>query len=397
MLVLAPIGADAANISTVLLEAGFDPRVCHTDADLRAGLAGNCAIILLTEEALTPGARDILNAAFNAQPAWSDLPVVLISSVGVSSMGKKVAARLRGPRRMVTLIERPLRAVTLLTTLHTVLAARHRQYEIRDLLNERDGLLSSLELRVAERTAELQRMVEEMEAFSYSVSHDLRAPLRRMAGYAQALQEDHAAELPAAAQYYLEKIIRAAQRMDNLTQDLLAYTRVARGEIDIVAVDLDPLVAEVIEQYPGLGSLANHIHVRMPLGHAMGHVPSLLQCFSNLLGNAMKFIPEGRVPEVEIFASRTPFGLRVSVKDNGIGIDAAHHERIFQMFERAAARQIPGTGIGLAIVKKAVKRMGGSVGVISAPGKGAEFWFELRAAESTTLPLAPPSRLALGR
>ena len=92
------------------------------------------------------------------------------------------------PRRTVTLIERPLRARTLLATLHTVFAARHRQYEIRDLLHEREELLSTLELQVAERTAELRWMVEEIEAFSYRVPHDLRSPLRRMAGCAQALQ-----------------------------------------------------------------------------------------------------------------------------------------------------------------------------------------------------------------
>lgn len=385
VLVLAPLGADAANISAVLRNAEFDPHVCRTDADLRARLAGECAIILLTEEALTPGVRAALNEAFDAQPAWSDIPVVLITSTGASSAGQRGAEGLRGPRRMVTLIERPLRSVTLLATLQTVLAARHRQYEIRDLLDERDELLSSLELRVAERTAELQRMVEEMEAFSYSVSHDLRAPLRRMAGYAQALQEDHAAELPAAAQYYLDKIARAAQRMDNLTQDLLAYTRIAQGAIEIVAVDLDPLVAEVIEQYPGLDSLSDYIHVRRPLGRVLGHAPSLVQCFSNLLGNAMKFIPAGRVPRIEVSATHTPAGLRVSVHDNGTGIDAAHHERIFQMFERAADRRIPGTGIGLAIVKKAVQRMGGTVGVNSAPGDGAEFWFVLRDAEAATI------------
>jgi signal transduction histidine kinase len=393
VLVMAPIGADAANIQNVLLRAGLVPRICRNDADLRAGVQSEFGAILITEEALTPELHGILTGLFDAQPPWSDIPIVLIVSVGLPNHGPAAAARLGGVRRTVTLLERPLRSATLLATLHTVLAARHRQYEIRDLLHERDTLLSSLESRVAERTAELQRMVEEMEAFSYSVSHDLRSPLRSLAGYARALQEDYAAELPPGARGYLEKIARAAQRMDNLTQDVLAYTRATRCEMEIVPVDLDSLFTEVIEQYPALGSSAERIAIRSPLGRVMGHVPSLIQCFSNLLGNAVKFVPEGRLPEIEVRAIRDGKWRRVTVQDNGIGIDRADHARIFQMFERAAGKKIAGTGIGLAIVKKAVERMGGSVGVISAPGEGAEFWIQLIAADAPAPP-TPPSESA---
>lgn len=381
VLITAPIGADAVNIRAVLLEAGLAPRICRTEQELRAGVAEGCGAILLTEEALTPELHQTLAALFDAQPPWSDIPVVLISSVGMPNPGAQAAAKLRGRRRTVTLLERPLRSVTLLATLHTVLAARHRQYEIRDLLQERDTLLTSLESRVAHRTSELQRMVEEMEAFSYSVSHDLRSPLRSLEGYAVALQEDYAADLPPGAQMYLDKIARAARRMDSLTQDVLAYTRVTRCEMEISSVDLDSLLKEVIEQYPALGASADCVRIHGPLGCVKGHVPSLIQCFSNLLGNAMKFVPAERTPEIEVRAQRTGGLCRVTVKDNGMGIDPADHDRIFRMFERAAGKTIPGTGIGLAIVKKAVERMGGSVGVHSEPGKGSEFWIELVAAD----------------
>jgi signal transduction histidine kinase len=265
----------------------------------------------------------------------------------------------------------------LIATLETLLAGRHRQYEIRRLLAERDALLSSLETRVAERTAELRQMVEEMEAFSYSVSHDLRSPLRSLAGYAEALQEDYGELLPPGARNYCERIVRAARRMDNLTQDVLAYTRIARCEIEIAPVDLDSLVAEVIEQYPVLGSSAGSIHLVKPLGCVHGHIPSLVQCFSNLLGNAVKFVPKDRAPLVVVRAELRGGRRRVTVKDNGMGIDPADHARIFGMFERAADKEIPGTGIGLSIVKKAVQRMGGKVGVTSTLGEGAEFWIEL--------------------
>jgi signal transduction histidine kinase len=383
VLVMAPIGADGANIRAVLGAAGMRPVVCTSDANLRQAMSEDCGALLLTEEALTPELIKILGTLFEAQPPWSDIPVVLIASVGFTNSGPNAASRLRGSRRTVTLLERPLRSVTLLATLHTVLAARHRQYEVRDLLRERDTLLSSLETRVAERTAELQRMVQEMEAFSYSVSHDLRSPLRSIAGYSRALQEDYAAELSSGARLYLDKIARAAQRMDNLTQDVLAYTRATRCEMEISPVDLDSLLAEVIEQYPALGSSADHIILHGPLGYVMGHVPSLIQCFSNLLGNAVKFVPPGRSPLIEVQTERQGHWCRISVKDNGTGIEPSQHERIFGMFERAAEKNVPGTGIGLAIVKKAVERMGGTVGVISVPGEGSEFWIRLLAADRT--------------
>jgi signal transduction histidine kinase len=376
-LVMAPIGADADNIRSVLERTGLTAAVCRTITDFRAVAAGEIGAMVLTEEALTPELQAELQRTFLAQPPWSDVPVVLIASAGPHPVGPILAARLRGPRRTVTLLERPLRSVTLLATLETLRAARERQYEIRDLLHERDALLSSLETRVAERTAELRGLVEEMEAFSYSVSHDLRAPLRSLAGYAEALRDDFGAQLPPEAQVYCEKIIRAARRMDSLTQDVLAYTRVARGDMEITSVDLDTLLDEVIDQYPALGASAARIRIARPLGCVRGHVPSLIQCFSNLLGNAVKFVPRDRTPIIDIRAQRDGGRRRVFVQDNGVGISPADQVRIFQMFERAADKSIPGTGIGLAIVRRAVERMGGTAGVTSTAGQGAEFWIEL--------------------
>jgi signal transduction histidine kinase len=381
ILVMAPTGADAANIGTVLERARLRARICRSDAELRTCVGNECGALVVTEEALTPAVLKALSAIFAEQPPWSDIPIVLIGSGGLSNSGGLIAARLRGPHRTITLLERPLRATTLMATIQTVMSARQRQYEMRDLLRERDMLLSSLESRVAARTADLQRMVEEMEAFSYSVSHDLRSPLRSLDGYARALQEDYGENLPEGARLYLDKIARAARRMDSLTQDVLAYTRATQCEMEITEVDLDGLLTDVIEQYPALGAAAERIRIRAPVGRVMGHIPSLIQCFSNLLGNAVKFVPTGKAPEVDVFSERRGRHLRVTVKDNGIGIDPAHHARIFRMFERAAKKNFPGTGIGLAIVKKAVERMGGTVGVNSVPERGAEFWLELIAAE----------------
>ncbi|CAM2883560.1 sensor histidine kinase [Rariglobus hedericola] len=382
VLITAPLGADARNIAEVLAAAGIDTRVCRDLAMAAEEFRAGCAALLITEEAMDSAQAGLFSAQLERQATWSDVPVVLITSGGQFSPVSTRATALVGARANLTLIERPLRASTLVATLKTALRARSRQYEIRDLLADRETLLASLEERVVERTTKLQQMVEELEAFSYSVSHDLRAPLRVLDGYAQALIEDYGATLEPGAKDLLARISRTAHRMDRLTQDVLAYTRVSRGELTLEPVDLEVMLREVIEQYPSLIASKHLIHLQAPLGAVLGHGPSLIQCFSNLLENALKFKREGVVPHVEIYAVTRGDRIRVTVADQGMGIDLSQQQRIFGMFERGAAhKQVEGTGIGLAIVKKAAERMGGSVGVESAPGQGARFWLELAKAD----------------
>lgn len=382
VLIAAPLGADARNISDVLSGAGFDALVCRDLGMAAEEFAAGCAALLLTEEAMNSGHPPLLLAQLGRQAPWSDVPVVLITSGGQFSPVGTRAAALIGPQANLTLIERPLRSSTLVATMKTALRARRRQYEIRDLLADREKLLASLEERVTERTARLQQMVEELEAFSYSVSHDLRAPLRVLDGYARALTEDYGGTLDPGAKDLLARISRASHRMDRLTQDVLAYTRISRGELTLEPVDLESMLRGVIEQYPSLIASSDLIHLRLPLGAVLGHGPSLIQCFSNLLENALKFVREGETPHVEIYSETRGDRMRVTVADRGMGIDPAQQQRIFGMFERAAAhKHVAGTGIGLAIVKKAAERMGGSVGVESVPGQGARFWLELAKAD----------------
>jgi signal transduction histidine kinase len=382
VLIAAPLGADARNIGDVLAGAGIEALVCRDLGMAAEELAAGCAALIITEEAMGAVHPPLLSAQLDRQPPWSDVPVVLITSGGHFSPVGARAAGLIGPRANLTLIERPLRTSTLVATLKTALRARRRQYEIRDLMADREKLLASLEERVAERTTRLRQMVEELEAFSYSVSHDLRAPLRVLDGYARALTEDYGDTLEPGAKDLLSRISRAAHRMDRLTQDVLAYTRISRGELTLEPVDLESMLRGVIEQYPSLIASSHLIHLRPPLGTVLGHGPSLIQCFSNMLENALKFVREGEVPHVEIYSEVRGDVVRVTVADRGMGIDPAQQQQIFGMFERAAAaRHVAGTGIGLAIVKKAAERMGGSVGVESEPGKGARFWLELAKAD----------------
>jgi signal transduction histidine kinase len=255
--------------------------------------------------------------------------------------------------------------------------ARARQYEIRDLLGERDELLASLEKRVAQRTEKLNELNSELEAFTYSVSHDLRAPLRAISLYGKILCDEFGPALTEEGSGYAARIVKNAIKMDQLLQDVLHLSRITRGEMPMVAIDLDELLGEIIAQYPDLEAARAQIEIHAPLGRLMGNSASLTQCLSNLLQNAIKFVPAGRVARVIVRSEPIGDKLRLYVEDNGLGIDHSQHMRIFGIFERLNGAEIPGTGVGLAIVKKAITRMGGSVGVESALGEGARFWIEL--------------------
>ena len=250
-------------------------------------------------------------------------------------------------------------------------------------------LNATLERRVSERTGQLAEMNQEMEAFAYSVSHDLRAPLRAMQGFAQALQEDFPDELDPLARQYCRRIVAAAARMDTLILDLLAYSRISRAHLQSQPLSLAAALQEA------LNILEVEIHesqaqvvIKTPLPWVRAHPATLEQVVSNLLSNAIKFIEPGVRPQVEVWAEPREEGakkrrwVRLWVADNGIGIDPAHQERIFRVFERLhGIETYPGTGIGLAIVKKGIERMGGRVGVESRPEAGSRFWVELPYAE----------------
>ncbi|HKS04707.1 MAG TPA: ATP-binding protein [Gemmatimonadaceae bacterium] len=243
---------------------------------------------------------------------------------------------------------------------------------------------SALEVKVEERTQELQERNEELEAFAHSVSHDLRAPLRAMHGFSQALVEDCADQLGPDGLEYVKRIAAASQRMDVLTQDLLAYSRVSRTEMALTVVELATVVANAMGQLEAdMSARGARVAVDDGLPRAIAHKPVLEQVVANLLSNGLKFVPSGRNPEIRISAERVNGRVRLWVQDNGIGIDPSHHQRIFSVFERLHANeQYAGTGIGLAIVRKGVERMGGHVGVESALGAGSRFWVELKAAEA---------------
>ena len=242
------------------------------------------------------------------------------------------------------------------------------------------GAQTRLEDQVRERTSTLEERNEELEAFAYSISHDLRAPLRTMQGFSEALLEDFGDKLDPAGRDYAERIVAGSRRMDELIRDLLAFSRVSRGELQLMPVALRPVADTVVAELEAvLRARGATVRVADSLPVVHGHAGTLSQVFSNLLGNAIKFVPENRPPVIEIATDRRNGMARVWVIDNGIGIASEHRDRIFRVFERLhSTEEYPGTGIGLAIVRKAVERMGGKVGVDSTLGQGSRFWIELQ-------------------
>ncbi len=231
---------------------------------------------------------------------------------------------------------------------------------------------------VADRTASLERAVEQMEEFSYSVSHDLKAPIRAMKGFALAIQKDYSDQLNPDVRDKLQRIIQSGERMERLVQDVLTYSRIARIAPPLQPVAIDKLVPDIVEQYPAMQPPKAEISVRHPLLPVMGHEPSLTQAISNLLANAVKFVSPGVTPKIKVWTELDHGHVRLWVQDNGIGIKPEYQNRLFGMFKRVHNKgDYDGTGIGLAIVRKAVEKMGGRTGVESDGLHGSAFWIEL--------------------
>jgi PAS domain S-box-containing protein len=232
-----------------------------------------------------------------------------------------------------------------------------------------------LERKVAERTAELDAAMQELEAFSYSVSHDLRAPLRAIDGFARMLEEKHAAGLSDEGRAHLQRVRAAARRMGQLIEDLLEFSRIGRTAPRKRAVDLSALAHAVAKELEA-GAPARRVQWRLAEGLAAYADPGLARVvLENLLGNAWKYT--GKVPHALIEFGRTAAG-EFMVRDNGAGFDPAQGASLFQPFRRLHAQEdFEGTGIGLATVRRVVERHGGRVRAEGAVGAGATFYFTL--------------------
>ena len=269
-----------------------------------------------------------------------------------------------------------------------------------------------LEQKVTDRTASLKQIIAELQTFSYTIAHDLRAPIRALKGYCEVLVEDYTDHLPAEAVAIVSRLRNSSVQMDALTRDLLEFSKVSRQDLTLGPLDLFQVVSDTIAL--GGGRVAACVTVQNPLHLVLANRTLVSQCVSNLLQNAVKFCKPGIEPLVKVWSERVPANfksgetetsqfsrsrysisepgpstdgdststrVRLWFEDNGIGISREAQSKIFGIFERGdRAGEYEGTGIGLAIVSRAMERMGGRCGVESAPGEGSRFWLEFRSA-----------------
>jgi light-regulated signal transduction histidine kinase (bacteriophytochrome) len=235
---------------------------------------------------------------------------------------------------------------------------------------------SALKALAASRD-ELARSNEELEQFAYAASHDLQEPLRKIASFAQLLERKYKANLDETGERYISYLVDGAHRMSDLINDLLMYSRAGRKGTPFAEVDMNRLVARMLDT---LSMAMRDVDARVetgPLPQVLADESQLSQVFQNLVANALKFHGD-ELPLVRISCEEEPGRFVFTVQDNGIGIAPEHKEVIFRMFQRLHTReQYPGTGIGLALCKRIVNRHGGDIWVESAPGQGTAFRFSL--------------------
>jgi PAS domain S-box-containing protein len=270
-----------------------------------------------------------------------------------------------------------------------VTEARRAEREIKKLNADLEQRAQELGQKNAELQGEiatrqraeiaLQESNSALEAFSYSVSHDLRAPIRAMQGFARVLLEDYGKVLDETGRDCAARIVSAAERMDNLVHDLLVFSRLGHTKLDLIPTSVRAVVAESLASLEqDLKSKGATVEVIEPLPVVLAHTTTLLQVLTNLIANGTKFVDAGVKPHVKVRAETDEKSATICVEDNGIGISEENQARIFRVFERLhGADDYPGTGLGLAIVKKGVERMNGEAGVVSQAGQGARFWVKL--------------------
>jgi two-component system, sensor histidine kinase and response regulator len=329
------------------------PDLVLMDIRLRGALDGVAAAALIGEQ--------------------SDAPVVFLTAHSDSETLQR--AKSASP---YSYLIKPFRQDDLRCAIEVSLHRHAVELRLRERERDVERLNTELERRVMERTAELEAANRELEAFSYSVAHDLRAPLRGIDGFTQLALERQASTLDDEARAYLQRVRAAAQRMSRLIDDLLELAHVVRSDFEREQVDLSALAAEIDLELRA-AQPERKVDFVNQTGVSVNGDPTLLRvALYNLLSNAWKFTASSTNARIEFGARRENGRPICFVRDNGVGFDMNNAGQLFGVFQRLHhVRDFPGNGIGLAIVQRAVQRHGGRVWAEAAPGVGATFWFSL--------------------
>ncbi|MGE0453270.1 MAG: PAS domain S-box protein [Vicinamibacteria bacterium] len=276
--------------------------------------------------------------------------------------------------------ERHLRLIDVTTHTAAIAITRSREEaSLRASEARYRELNAELERRVAERTAELDARTRGLETFAYSVSHDLKAPLRGIDGYSRLLLQEHAERLDEEGRSFLHNVRQATAQMGHLIDDLLAYSRLERRHVETGRIDLRPLVEGIVADRAGeIAARGVHLSLEVPAAAVTGDREGLAIALRNLIENALKFTRDARAPAIEIGGRLSEAACLLWVRDNGIGFDMKFHDRIFEIFQRLhRSEDYSGTGVGLAMVRRALERMGGRAWAESRIGEGATFFLEI--------------------
>jgi len=375
VLVLAPLGRDAQLTGIALREAGIDCRACATLAELCGLARGKCGALVIAEEAFAGEPMEMLEGVLQEQPAWSDIPVILLTRGGGSAVETATTGRAMERLGNVVLLERPTRVGTLISVCRAALRARKRQYQILQQLTQ----LQEAERSLARHSEELSRSNAELQDFTYITSHDLKEPLRGISNYIQFLIEDEGGRLSEQGVERLLTIQRLTRRMHSLLESLLEYSKAGRVEYSLSAQPVELILDEVLDTIgPWLEEQHAEVTVHRPLPPIICDRLRACQVFTNLIANAVKY-NDSQSRRVEIGCIPGEDRPVFFVRDNGIGVPVRHHETIFRMFRRLHSRDTygGGTGAGLALVKRIVERHGGRIWLESDLGKGSTFFFTL--------------------
>ena len=381
-----PTAADASVTQRVLAGAGFASKVCSNVGELCHAVLDDVVALVVAEETLLPRARSVLLDELQRQPPWSDVPVVVLASQ--RGPGETLTPDLEelATRANVTVLERPVRVATLVTTLRSAERARNRQFELRRYLEERraaEEILreSEAQLRVATQQAEDANRAK--TEFLATMSHELRTPLNAIAGYAQLLALGVRGPLTEDQRQDLERIDKSQRHLLSLINDILNFAKLEAGRVDFeignvsvraILTSLEPLIT------PQLHAKDLHYEDHRPVCDAilLGDEEKVRQILLNLLSNAIKFTPPGGMIAVEC-ESRDEM-VSITVSDSGVGIA---HEKLGAIFEpfvqvgRRLASAHEGTGLGLSISRNLARAMGGDLVVESEVGRGARFTLSL--------------------